>query len=201
MWKKLIKIGLMLGCVLTALFLCGCSDREELFLLEDTEAAEETETEDFRMAEEDTAGSEDGAAVIYVHVCGAVMRPGVVEVPAGSRAQCAVEAAGGFVEEADTAYLNLAAVLSDGEQLYVPTKEEARDLRQAVADAEQGMIDLNTADAEALCTLPGIGESRAKDIIDYRQQSGGFSGIEDIMKVPGIKTSTYEKIKDMITVR
>ncbi len=72
---------------------------------------------------------------------------------------------------------------------------------QAQSDSASGLVNINTADAAALCTLPGIGESRAQDIISYREANGGFQACEDIMKVSGIKTAAYEKIKDKITVK
>ena len=81
-----------------------------------------------------------------------------------------------------------------------PTRQEA-DVRQQEREAAQaGLININTADAAALCTLPGIGEARARDIISCRESEGPFESCEDIMKVPGIKDSVYEKIKDKITV-
>lgn len=152
------------------------------------------------LIQEGDSRSADDKTVIYVHVCGAVVSPGVVEVPQGSRAQAAVDAAGGFREDADTAFVNLAATVTDGEQLYIPTLEEAEALRASEEAARNCMVDLNSADVKQLCTLPGIGESRAGDIIAYRQENGGFTGIEDIMNVPGIKESTYNKIKDLITI-
>ena len=132
---------------------------------------------------------------IRVYVCGAVANPGVVEVAQGSRAEDALLAAGGFAEDAGREAVNLADWITDGQMLYFPTKEEAR---QAGTKTAQGLVNINTADAAQLCTLPGIGESRAADIIAYRERNGGFDSCEDIMKVPGIKTSVYEKIRDKI---
>ncbi len=176
--------------ILIATLLCGCSKEEELYPLG---YSGQTVTDSGDSAESVSQ------TVIYIHVCGAVLIPGVVEIPAGSRAQAAVDAAGGFADTADTAYVNLAAPIEDGEQLYIPTKEEAEALRKNQAAAVSGMVNLNTADVKLLCTLPGIGESRAGNIIAYRQQNGGFKNTKDIMKVPGIKASIYEKIKDFIT--
>lgn len=189
--------------ILIAILLCGCSKEEELYPLGHSKQMhqEAGDVEAGKEAVEVGGGNPKSVsqAVIYVHVCGAVLNPGVVEVPAGSRAQAAVDAAGGFAEAADTAYVNLAAPIGDGEQLYIPTKEEAQELRKNQAAAASGIVNLNTADVKLLCTLPGIGESRAGDIIAYRQQKGGFTDTKEIMQVPGIKASTYEKIKDLIT--
>ncbi len=144
-------------------------------------------------------------AKLYVYVCGAVKEPGVVSLDEGSRLEDALKAAGGFAENADKSYVNLAAPAVDGEKVYVPEEGESlpSDLgtKQESASAGSGLVNINTADAAALCTLPGIGETRAKDIIDYREKNGSFETKEDIMKVPGIKTGAYNKICDKITVK
>ena len=137
---------------------------------------------------------------IYVHICGEVNNPGVYELAEGSRIFEAVEAAGGFTEEAAQASLNLAQVISDEEQIVILTQEEAEEKARLEREQAAGIVNLNTATKEQLMTLPGIGESRAEDILRYRQESGGFQAIEEIMNVPGIKESAYLKIKDSITV-
>lgn len=189
MWKYVMIL------LLIPVWLSGCGRDEEVFALNGSEFL----GEELTVAQEDTVqDTEASGDTVFVHVCGAVRTPGVVEVAAGSRAQAAVEAAGGFLEEADTVYVNLADILEDGEQLYIPTVEEAEELRESQLVSQNGKINLNSADRSQLCTLPGIGESRADDIIAYRTQHGGFSDAEEIMLVPGIKTSVYEKIKDRI---
>ena len=165
------------------------------------------------------------AKTLAVHICGAVSAPGVYELPAGSRIIDAVEAGGGFLPEADEACCNLAEEIVDGCQIYIMTKSEScadgqtekkagiqtspdgdmqttdRNVRSNSAPAlENGLVNLNTADVAALMTLPGIGESRAKAIISYREQQGAFTKIEDIMKISGIKQAAFSKIKDKITV-
>lgn len=137
---------------------------------------------------------------IYVHICGEVNNPGVYELAEGSRIFEAVEAAGGFTEEAAQASLNLAQVISDEEQIVILTQDEAAEKARQEREQAAGIVNLNTASKEQLMTLPGIGESRAEDILRYRQESGGFQAIEEIMNVPGIKESAYLKIKDSITV-
>lgn len=132
---------------------------------------------------------------IYVHVCGAVNCPGVVALPEGSRAEAALEAAGGLREDAKADWVNLAAKVADGDRLYFPTAEEAE---AEAGEEEDGLVNINTADEAALCTLSGVGESRARDILRYREENGPFKTREDIMKVPGIKTSVYNRIKDRI---
>ena len=170
------------------------------------------------------ASSEEEKTLV-VHICGAVSAPGVYELPAGSRIIDAVEAGGGFLPEADEACCNLAEEIVDGCQIYIMTKSEScadgqtekkagiqtspdsdmqttdRNVRSNSATAlENGLVNLNTADIAALMTLPGIGESRAKAIISYREQHGAFAQIEDIMKISGIKQAAFSKIKDKITV-
>ena len=138
---------------------------------------------------------------VYVYVCGAVRDPGVVEVPEGSRAEEALRLAGGMTEEADPFYVNLAETVTDGQKLYFPTAEEAEDMEAAVKAVEEGLVNINTASAEELCTLPGIGASRAADIVRYREKNGAFQTKEDIMKVSGIKQNAYDKLCDKITVQ
>lgn len=169
--------------------------------------------------------SSEEAKTLVVHICGAVSAPGVYELPAGSRIIDAVEAGGGFLPEAEEACCNLAEEIVDGCQIYIMTKTEScadgqtekkagiqtspdsnmqttdRNVRSNSATAlENGLVNLNTADVAALMTLPGIGESRAKAIISYREQHGAFAQIEDIMKISGIKQAAFSKIKDKITV-
>ena len=114
------------------------------------------------------------------------------------------------MENAATDYLNLAKVLTDGEKIYVPDKEEALGLNPVNVDTAQintgdvkvtdTKININTASKEELLSLKGIGDSRAEDIINYRTENGKFAAIEDIMKVPGIKQGAFNKIKDNIKV-
>lgn len=169
--------------------------------------------------------SSEETKTLVVHICGAVSAPGVYELPAGSRIIDAVEAGGGFLPEAEEACCNLAEEIVDGCQIYIMTKTEScadgqtekkagiqtspdsdmqttdRNVRSNSATAlENGLVNLNTADVAALMTLPGIGESRAKAIISYREQHGAFAQIEDIMKISGIKQAAFSKIKDKITV-
>ena len=148
---------------------------------------------------EDIASTEE--VRILVHVCGAVVNPGVVSLPQGSRAEDALLAAGGFTEDASRDFVNLAGYVSDGEKLYFPTREEISAGIQVQAEADDGLININTADVTVLCTLPGIGESRARDIIAYRETHGDFASCEDIMKISGIKISVYQKISDKIKVK
>ena len=149
---------------------------------------------------EEAMVEKEQAQFIYVHVCGEVQKPGVVMVPYGSRRADALAAAGGFTEDACETYVNLAALLVDGEQLYIPGREEGLERKEAQERDTDMLVNINTAGEEKLCTLPGIGSTRARDIIAYRQAHGNFSKKEDIMQVSGIKESIYDKICDRIIV-
>lgn len=133
---------------------------------------------------------------LYVYVCGCVNAPGVYEAAQGTRVYQVLEMAGGFTDVADTAYLNMAEVIVDGQKLYIPEVGEESSIQQN----ESSLVNINKADKAQLMTLPGIGESKAMDIINYRNSSGGFKSIEDIKNVSGIKDAAFNKIKDLITV-
>ncbi len=142
----------------------------------------------------------EASGTIYVYICGEVISPGVYELPAGSRLYELVEVAGGFTDKAAKDRLNLAEKLIDTQMVTVLSVDDMADAGDSQTAYDDGLIDINSAGVSELTSLPGIGEVRAKDIIAYREQQGSFSTPEDIMKVPGIKTSVYEKIKDLITV-
>lgn len=143
---------------------------------------------------------EQTAATVLVHVCGAVCRPGVYELSAQARKAQAIEAAGGFAQDADDAYINLAAGLTDGEQIRVPLKSETAGMPYAGGETVSGLVNINTADLAGLMSLPGIGEAKARAILEYRASHGRFAQASDIMKVSGIKEALFETIKHLITV-
>ena len=149
-------------------------------------------------------------APIAVHVIGAVARPGLYEFPTGARIQDAIDAAGGILAEASSEYLNLAQLLEDGQQLDIPYKAGSApvstpglDLPTSTtptADPNVELININTATLEELDTLPGIGQSTAQKIIDYRTANGPFANIEDLDNVSGIGPATMDAIRSLITV-
>lgn len=213
--KHKILLGML---VLAGCLLFGCERRRtELFTEEkqDTEEAgatsgqEEQEEQELQSSQQITASQ-----TVFVHVCGAVENPGVYELAGDARVYQAVEAAGGFLPEACEEYVNQAGALTDGKRLYIPTEDEVRELSQAgkdtlteelllqsdsETDPADGLVNINTASMEELCTLPGIGEGKARHIISYRESTGKFEQIEDIMKVEGIKEGLFGKIRDLIT--
>lgn len=145
-------------------------------------------------------------AVVYIYICGEVKNPGVYTFAKEPHFIDVVEKAGGFTKKADKLSVNLAEVVKDGTQLTIEKKrkrkaaqEEQSSHGMASAD-EAGKINLNTASAEQLMKLSGIGESKAAQIISYREKNGAFKKIEDIMNITGIKEGVFGKIKDDITV-
>ena len=145
-------------------------------------------------------------APIQVHASGAVANPDVYSLPAHSRLQDAIDAAGGLLPDAYITSLNLAKELKDGEKVLVPstpvegTDPETSESLPAVSPEPEFPININTASKEDLERLPGIGPVKAQAIIDYREANGPFTTIEQIQNVPGIGPSTFEMIKDLITV-
>ncbi len=159
---------------------------------------------------------------IKIAIAGAVVNPGVYEIPKDGRVEEALGAAGGLAEEADRDWvdknLNLAAKLSDGDKLYIPkvgetTTPSSANTSPVPPPSSTGIVsgsskpsdcshvNINTASAAALdeC-LPGIGPAYAQRIVEYRESHGGFKSIEEIQEVSGIGPKTFEKIKDQITV-
>jgi competence protein ComEA len=147
---------------------------------------------------------------LRVHVAGAVVRPGVYELDKSSRVEDAVNAAGGFMIEADKNALNLAAHLEDGERLDIPfvagfIPDEAEGFVVITEGtpsplAGEELVNINTASLQELDTLPGIGPTIGQRIIDYRTRNGPFASINDIVNVPGIGSATFAEIQDLITV-
>lgn len=199
MADKLKRVTAVCSLILCTL-ICGCgTSGSEVIVIGRDETQDVWAVQDIQAGAEESNAEETAEPEIRVYVCGAVESPGVVALPEGSRAEDALLAAGGFSENAWRDYVNLAERVADGQKLYFPTLDEAESLvERTTAD---GLVNINTADVATLCTLPGIGESRAKDIIAYREAHGSFESCEDIMKVSGIKTNVYSKISDMITVK
>ncbi|WP_435745451.1 helix-hairpin-helix domain-containing protein [Microbacterium sp. PMB16] len=142
------------------------------------------------------AGETSGpSGELYVHVLGAVERPGLYVLELDARLVDAVAAAGGTTEEADLAAVNLARVLADGEQIIVPTVGAASDAPRAAPPGDD-RVDLNTADQVALETLPRIGPALAERIIAWRDENGRFQSVDDLLAVPGIGEKLLEGIRD-----
>ncbi len=193
--------------------LWGCLPRQEEQVLEEAQIQEagageddSPDTEESASVEEDKEDSVSGgqSGQVVVHVCGQVAAPGVYELAEGSRIYEAIEAAGGLSGQAAPEGLNQAACVEDGQQIYVPSVQELQENSSAAAGetggVEDGRVNINTAGAEELMTLSGIGEAKAAAIIQYREEKGRFESIEELMEISGIKEGVFEKIKDQIKV-
>jgi competence protein ComEA len=145
----------------------------------------------------------DPEATITVQVEGAVNHPGTVSLPAGARLDEAIAAAGGLTDDADVSRLFLAARVGDGERIIIPRREIATSASGGTpADAQMGVgkLDLNTATAEQLQELPGIGAVLAQRIVAYRDEHGPFTSIDELDNVEGIGPSLLEKLRPLVTV-
>ena len=195
--KTLIKIFSVVLILLAALVLRIHDENKADITIETADAAQETEY---------SGESEESSVqpqVIFVDIGGAVEEPGVYEVAKDTRLFEVIEMAGGLSEDADPDHVNRASFVEDGQKIIIPVKgSEYTDERTAAAfspEADSGLININTASADELKTLSGIGDVTAEKIIEYRS-STAFKSKEDIMSVDGIGSKTYEKIKDDITV-
>lgn len=153
---------------------------------------------------------------IIVHVSGAVNKEGIVELKNNSRIIDAIDKAGGLKDEADITNINLAYIIEDGMKIHIPSKEEKESTIIVESNIDSGTVEqsneiksnnnkklkinINTATKTDLETLPGIGESTALKIIEYRKEKGKFKLIEDIKQVNGIGENKFNKIKKLITV-
>jgi competence protein ComEA len=142
----------------------------------------------------------ESSGELYVHVLGAVETPGLYVLSPGARLVDAVGAAGGTRDDADLAAVNLARVLTDGEQVVVPVLGAAAAIPGGAAAADDGLIDLNTADLAALETLPRIGPALAQRILDWREENGRFRSVDDLLGVPGIGEKLLAGIRDGVRV-
>ncbi len=221
-------------CLLAAILLAGCGaapkerfqneTTSSLALPVETDSSILLQNTDSKGTPSPSPPKDESSETIFVYVCGAVEKPGVVELPRGSRIADAIAAAGGLLANADTRLVNQARLLADGEQITILTNAEAEALlgddpkerakrllgksadetkEEGVGSSTQGTggkVSLNHADLTTLMTLPGIGEAKARAIIEYRETYGAFASIEDVQNVPGIKGSVYSKIKDLVSL-
>lgn len=184
----------------------------------DPSQAEDDEPQ-FKIVDSALAMAESAPQLICIHVSGCVTHPGVVYVESGKRVSDAIEAAGGFSDGAAQDSINLARVLEDGEQIHIASMAEYQALNAPTAnstdgsgtmlsqnsmsersDTRAGLININKATSSELQTLSGIGEAKAKKIIDYREANGAFKSVDDLTKVSGIGEKTLESIRSSICV-
>lgn len=201
MQRKMKCIFMICLWIFLGIYSMGCQKKEDVILpsKEMENVSKETENTAKEQTEQGTKEAEK-PKMITIYVCGEIQNPDVYELPQTARIYDAIEAAGGMKETAAKDALNLAEPLVDGQQIKVLSKEEA--LAEAAEEKNEAdtKVNLNTAGKEELMTLPGIGESKAESIISYRESSGGFKSIEDIMQIEGIKEGVFKKIRDKIKI-
>ncbi|ACA41322.1 helix-hairpin-helix domain-containing protein [Lysinibacillus sphaericus] len=207
LWQKYKKSMLIPGVLIISglffYFSLSSSDSSRLQeeLIETIQPIEET------IPMESTA-EEAVQQQVFVDIKGAVMYPGVYELQPDKRIFDAIQLAGGYIENADTQLVNHAQKVQDEMVIYIPIKgEQLEDISSNLlmlpleSQNKSQKINVNTADAETLATLPGIGPSKAHSILSYREEKGRFQTIDDVRNINGIGDKTFEKIKDSITVK
>ncbi len=138
---------------------------------------------------------------LIIHVTGEVKTPGLYSLPADSRVADAIEAAGGLLDRADASRINLAGWLKDGDKVWVPAiGEDTQALEELPSRSSSVALNINTATAGELETLPGIGEVKAAEIVAYREEHGLFLSLDDLLNVPGIGLELLEKMRPGITL-
>lgn len=184
--------------ILVGICICGC-----LWLYGENEP-ETTENMDVT---KEQAGqleqTEQDMEQIYVHIVGAVKKPGVYIFQHKPRVIEVVDKAGGFTKDAVVSMINQAEVVEDGTQLTIASSKDNKKKEKSQnkgTDANSGKVNLNQASKEELMTLTGIGEAKAVAIIAYREGNGKFQKIEDLMNITGIKEGVFEKIQSQICV-
>lgn len=206
----LLGISILLSGVIFVLYKNNQSKTEEVIDIFEEKEDEEIVTEE----QEENIHAEK----VVVDIKGMVANPGVYEVESGSRVNDVITIAGGPLEGADTSYINLAKIVVDEMTIIINSKEEILEKykeevcicncpeinNDACIETEENnkneKININTASKEQLMTIPGIGDSKAESIIEYREETGNFKTIEDIKSVSGIGDSLFEEIKTYITV-
>ncbi len=188
---KLIKTGALSLILLAGIFVLVLGFEEEIIIEE--ESKKEIDVEGFL-----------DENLIIVDVGGAVVNPMVIELPVDSRVEDAIIEAGGLREDADVSNINRAAVLSDGEKVYIPSTEKEEDAvvaGQAPPNVSHSpLVNINTADETMLQELDGVGPATARKIIEYREANGRFTSPESIMDVDGIGEKTFADLEDDITI-
>ncbi len=207
---------LLLGFALWRFWPAGPASAGHDFSVSTAYEADDASGQEDALAQDggDAGGIETASGVICVDVEGAVRNPGLYELEAGSRVGDAVKAAGGITKKAVRGQVNLASALQDGQQVVVPSKQDAAVSGGQAQDSAavdvaaggsgdgdaQGKININTASATQLQQLSGIGESLSQRIVDYRNANGAFGSVDDLTKVSGIGDARLESIRAQICV-
>lgn len=191
---------LILGCVY---LVRNTSPESQTVVTEEFSGATPANDREKGLQETGKAEPSSAAPRIYIHICGEVKRPGVYTFAKEPRVVDVIEKAGGFTKRARQDCVNMAEAVADGTQLVIASKERTGGAGNEQKEQDKGdsnKININSASKEELMTLSGIGESKATQILSYRESNGRFLQIEDIMKISGIKEGVFSKIKDYITV-
>ena len=210
-YKKMIfPVILIFMYVLGFIYLDDKINKKEITKIENIIYKEENNEEEEEQKEEIL-----NISYVYVDVKGAVKKPGVYKLVSGSRVIDAINISGGLLKNSNTGYINLSKILKDSDIVKIYTneevdkmsKEEIKDIDsenkiedEIIKEEENILVNINTATISELDKLDGIGEAKAKAIVEYRNQNGEFKSIEDIKNVSGISESLFEKIKNFITV-
>lgn len=200
--KKYKSIGIITIAVIIFIFLLASyvisgrdklnkNNNEEIFV--DTKATEDNQEIQLNDKKED----------IVVEIKGEIKLPNIYQLKQDSIINDLIEKAGGLTELADTSKINRAEKLTDHQCIVIPNKNDSQPAKISAPQStgsQSKLININTAAESELDSLPGIGPSRAKDIIKYRETNGGFKSIEEIKNIKGIGQSSFEKLKDLITI-
>lgn len=210
-WLKERKLFVIVGAVLVLFFSYAYFSNsmtnedvyEENWLAEDSPPTPNS-------AESVSVEEPEIPSILMADIKGAVKMPGVYEVNNGERVIDLIEKAGGLLEDADSTSVNFAVKVSDEMVVYIPKigeeileSEGGMGLggQQALSEADSGKVNLNLASASELETLPGIGPAKSSAILEFRETNGGFKTIEDLKSISGIGDKTFEKLKELITVK
>jgi len=193
--------------VIISLFIIICV---AIFFFTKDDSTDVISTNDFYIPTNCSENTEEISEIV-IHIDGEILNPGIVHLPSQSRISDAINAAGGATILADTSKINLAYILKDGQKVYIPsiydeeivvyiTDEPGKDVIIPDENPASSLININSATANELQELPGIGSSTAQKIINYRKEYGKFESIEDIMNVSGIGESKFNSLKDLICI-
>lgn len=207
MKKKDVIISIIIAFILSFVMIFFSLSKKDNVIIEKSTSSDKKIIED-STEQTDVVKSKDENSTLVVYVSGAVKTPQVVKMKNGDRLIDAVEKCGGMAKDADTNAINLALLLKDEGHYIIPKIGEniinASSSNISSADNTSSnnntLININTADKNALESLPSVGEKTAERIIQYREKNGQFKSIEDLKNVSGIGDKKYEQIKDMITV-
>lgn len=220
--KIIIILGVLIIISLGIYFVYSKTDETQFFSYED--GIENTKDENNKSENNELNNKNEEKNKIVIDICGSIANEGILELDENSRISDAIEKAGGLKEGADLSQINLAFILSDGMKVYIPNIKDKEsdnkneDKTNIYITKESGVntivetsennnqisnmkININTADINELDKLPGIGDSTAQKIIDYRNENGKYNSIEDVKNVKGIGDSKFDKIKEFIIVK